>query len=72
MGTLMYINRAKTTPTEKRITIPQTLVLSTIKYATTIWETTNSTKVQKIQNFSIKVADGKARNLITLHYYLMN
>ncbi len=38
--------------------------LSNIKYGITIWGTTNSTlinKVQKLQNFAIKVADGKAR-----------
>ncbi len=42
----------------------QTLVLSIIKYGITIWGTTNSTlinKVQKLQNFAVKVADGKAR-----------
>ncbi len=65
MGTLMYINRNKDHfDKETRITILQTLVLSIIKYGITIWGTTNSTllnKVQKLQNFAIKVADGKAK-----------
>lgn len=65
MGTLMFVNRNKDYFTkDTRITILQTLVLSALNYGITVWGTTNSTilnKVQKIQNFTIKVADGKAR-----------
>ncbi len=65
MGTLIFINRHKNLfNKETRIMIVQTLALSIIKYCITIWGTTNSTlinKVQKLQNFAIKVADGKAR-----------
>ncbi len=42
----------------------QSLVLSTIKCGITFWGTTKYTllnKVQKVQNFAIKVVDGKAR-----------
>ncbi len=65
MGTLIFINRHKNLfNKETRIMIVQTLALSIMKYCITIWGTTNSTlinKVQKLQNFAIKVADGKAR-----------
>lgn len=65
MGTLNFINRHKDLfNKETRIMVIQTLVLSIIKYGITVWGTTNSTlinKVQKLQNFAIKEADGKAR-----------
>ena len=65
MGTLSFINRHKDLfNKETRVMVIHTLVLSIINYCITIWGTTNSTlinKVQKIQNFAIKVADGKAR-----------
>ncbi len=65
MGTLMFINRNKDHfDKETRVTILQTLVISVLKHGITIWGTTNSTlidKVQKVQNFAIKIADGKAR-----------
>ncbi len=65
MRSLIFINRHKDLfKKETRILVVKTLVLSIIKYCTTIWGTTNSTlisKVQKLQNFAIKVADGKAR-----------
>ncbi len=65
MGTLIFINRHKNLFNKKtHIIIVQTLALSIIKYDITVWGTTNSTlinKVQKLQNFAIKVVDGKAR-----------
>ncbi len=62
MGMLIYINRIssyldKTT----RIIVIQSLVLSHIKYCLSIWGTTNSTlinKIQKLQNFAARVAVG--------------
>ncbi len=63
MGSLMFINKDKDHfDKETRTTILQSLVLSIIKYGITIWGTINSTllnKVQKKQNFAIKVAYGK-------------
>ncbi len=57
MGSLMFINKNKDHfDKETRTTILQSLVLSTTKYDITIWGTTNSTllnKVQKVQNFAI-------------------
>ncbi len=65
MGTLMFINRNKKYfSKETRITILQTLVLSILNHGITVWGTTNSTlinKIQKVQNFAIKVADGQAK-----------
>ncbi len=65
MGTLMFINRHKDLLNkDTRIIVVQTLVLSIIKYGLTIWGKTNTSlmnKVLKIQNFAIKVADGKAK-----------
>ncbi len=61
MGTLMYTDRNKDhLHKETRITILQTLVLSTIKYGITIWGTTNSTllnKVQKVHSFARKTKE---------------
>ncbi len=60
----MFINRNKDYfDKATRVTILQTLVLSVLKHGITVWGTTNSTlidKVQKVQNFAIKTADGKA------------
>ena len=61
-GILMYINRIRNLLSNKaRIIVIQTLVLSLINYGMTVWGTTNKTqlkRVQKIQNFSAKVAVG--------------
>ncbi len=61
----MFMNRHKNLfNKETHKIIVQTLVLSIIKYGITIWGTTNSTlinKVQKLQNIAVKIADGKAR-----------
>ena len=65
IGILLYINRIKhcfDKPT--RIIVIQTLVLSLINYCNTIWGTKNNTlnnTTQKLQNFAIRVADGRAR-----------
>ncbi len=64
MGTLMYINRIKhcfDKPT--RILAVQSMVLSVLNYCVTIWGRTNNTLLtttQNLQNFAIKVADGRA------------
>ncbi len=67
MGTLMFINRNKKYfNKETRITILQTLVLSILNHGITVWGTTNSTlinKIQKVQNFAIKIADGQAKKI---------
>ncbi len=50
MGTLMFINRSKDYfDKETRVTILQTLVLSVLKHGVTIWRTTNSTLINKVQ-----------------------
>lgn len=65
MGTLMYINRVKhyfDQPTRELII--QSLIMSILNYCNTIWGTTHNTllsKIQKMQNFAIKVTDGRAR-----------
>ena len=65
MGTLMYINRVKHYFDQStRKLIIQSLNMSIINYCNTIWGTTNNTllsKIQKLQNFAIKVTDCKAR-----------
>ncbi len=67
MGMLIYVNRIgsyldKTT----RITIIQSLVMSHIKYCLSIWGTTNSAlinKIQKLQNFAARVAVGGLKKI---------
>ena len=60
----MYINRIKHSFNKNsRISVVQSLILSQINYGISIWATTNSTqigRVQKIQNFAAKVALGGA------------
>ncbi len=52
MGNLMFINRNQDYfDKETRVTILQTLVLSTLKYGITIWGTTNSTVIKKVQKY---------------------
>lgn len=63
----MYINRKKDHfEKETRITVLQTLELSTIKYGVTICGTTKSrllNKEQKVQDFAVKVTEGKAKKI---------
>ncbi len=63
-GTLMYINRIQDLLSkEARLIAVETLALSHIHYGITIWGTTNTTllkRVQKLQNFAAKVAIGGA------------
>ncbi len=65
MGTLMYINRIKNCfDKSTRILAVQSLVLSVLNHCITIWANTNTTLLttaQKLQNFAIKVTDGKAQ-----------
>ena len=63
-GTIMYINRIKSNFNKSsRISVIQTLILSQINYGIHIWGTANSTqitRIQKLQNFAAKVAVGGA------------
>ncbi len=58
----IYVKRIKEVfGKEIRRTVIQTLVLSIICYGMAVWSTTNNNqvkRVQKIQNFSVKVAVG--------------
>ncbi|RUM30450.1 MAG: hypothetical protein DSY42_04590 [Aquifex sp.] len=62
MGMLIYINRISSYLDKKsRIIVVQSLVLSHINYCLSIWGTTTSSlinKVQKLQNFAARVAVG--------------
>ncbi len=62
MGMLIYINRISSYLDKKsRIVVVQSLVLSHINYCLSIWGTTTSSlinKVQKLQNFAARVAVG--------------
>lgn len=64
-GTLLYINRIKNSfDTPTRVMLIQSLVLSLINYCSKIWGMSNKQqieRVQKLQNFAAKVADGNAR-----------
>ena len=63
-GTIMQINRLRDYFDRRtRIIVTQSLALSIINYCISIWGTTNSTqikRVQKLQNFAAKVALGGA------------
>ncbi len=65
MAMLIYINRISSyLDKATRIVVIQSLVLSHIKYCISIWGTTNSVhinKVQKLQNFAARVAVGGLR-----------
>ena len=65
MGTLMFINRiSQNFDKLTRILAVQSLVLTLINYCNVIGGTTNETlqhKVQKLQNFAVKVAVGCCR-----------
>ena len=65
-GTQSFINRKAATVFNKqtRITIIKTLVLSIINYCSTIWGMAGKTqlsRVQKLQNYAAKVAEGGIR-----------
>ena len=64
-GTLLFINRIKDNlDRDTRIIVVQSLVLSIINYCSVIWGSANATqisRVQKMQNFAAKVAQGKSR-----------
>ncbi len=61
-GILMYINRIQDSLSkEARLIAVQTLPLSHLNYAITVWGTANTTqlkRVQKLQNFAARVAIG--------------
>lgn len=63
-GIIIYVNKLRDYFNKNtRITVVQSLVLSVINYGISIWGTTNSTqieRVQKMQNFAAKVALGGA------------
>ncbi len=61
MGMLIYVNRIGSYLDKTRIIVIQSLVMSHIKYCFSIWGTTNSAlinKIQKLQNFAARVAVG--------------
>ncbi len=72
MGTLMYINRVRHDLDEPtRVVIIESLVMNILNYCNTVWGTTNNTllfKLQKLQNFAIRVADGK--KIRPYHYHI--
>ena len=61
-GILMYINRIQNSLSkEARLIAVQTLALSHLNYAITVWGTANITqlkRVQKLQNFAARIAIG--------------
>lgn len=65
IGTLMFLRRiSDNLDKPSRIIAVQSLVLSILNYCILIWGTTNSTqvaKIQKLQNFAAKVANGGAK-----------
>ena len=65
IGTLMFINRIKDNfDKSTRIMVIEALVLSQINYCNIIWGSASKTqlqRVQRLQNFAAKVADGSAR-----------
>ena len=64
-GTLLYINRIKNHfSAYTRTMVIQSLVLSLINYCSKVWGMTSKQqieRVQKLQNFAAKVAEGNAR-----------
>ena len=65
MGVLIYLNRIKTLfEPQTRIIVVQSLALSLINYCIIVWGSTSNmhlNKIQKLQNFSARIADGTAR-----------
>ncbi|MEL6606538.1 MAG: hypothetical protein AAFP20_25445, partial [Cyanobacteria bacterium J06614_10] len=64
IGKLMYINRIKDQfDKQTRINVVEALILSQINYCISVWGATNKTqlqRVQKLQNFAARVAEGTA------------
>ena len=65
MGTLIYLNRMKDYfEPETRLIVVQSLALSHINYCFTLWGSTSDihlNRIQKLQNFSARVAIGTVR-----------
>ena len=65
MGRLMFINRVKDHfDKSTRTIVVESLALSQINYCNNVWSSASKTqlqRVQKLQNFAAKVADGSAR-----------
>ena len=65
IGVLIYLNRIKDSfEPQTRIIVVQSLALSLINYCFIVWGSTSNihmNKVQKLQNFAARVADGRAR-----------
>ena len=65
MGVLIYLNRIKELfEPQTRIMVVQSLALSLINYCFIVWGSTSDkhlSKIQKLQNFAARVADGTAR-----------
>ena len=74
MGVLIYLNRIKQIfEPQTRIIVVQSLALSLINYCFIVWGSTSNvhlSKIQKLQNFAARVADGKARKFDHITPYL--
>lgn len=68
MRTLVYTDKVKHCfEKQTQILATQSLVLSVLSYRITVWRTKNNTfltRTQKLQNFAINVADGKAQKFV--------
>lgn len=68
MRTLVYTDKVKHCfEKQTEILATQSLVLSVLSYRITVWRTKNNTfltRTQKLQNFAINVADGKAQKFV--------
>ena len=75
-GTLLYLNRVcDRFEFDCRVMVVQSLVLSVLNYCLRVWGSTNKTqmgRVNKLQNFAMKVAVGGAKYTIMLPQYLKN
>ena len=75
MGTLIYLNRLKDSfEPETRVIVVQSLVLSLINYCFTVWGSTSSIhikRVQKLQNFAARVALGNVRKYEHISPFLL-
>ena len=74
VGVLIYLNRIKDSfEYQTRIIVVQSLALSLINYCLIVWGSTSNihlNRVQKLQNFAARVADGTARKFDHITPYL--
>ena len=74
MGTLIYLNRFKDSfETDTRLIVIQALALSIINYCFKVWGSAcnlHLSRVQKLQNFAARVANGNIRKYEHISPYL--